>query len=170
MIENFATALQLVLKSEGGYSNHKDDPGGMTNLGVTKAVWEEWVGYPVDEKTMRNLTAVQVAPMYRRKYWDRISANDLPFGVDYCCFDAAVNSGAGRSIKWLQGVVGVDVDGALGPKTLAAVKAFDAEQLIKDYSKRRLSFLMELPTWDTFGKGWTNRVTEVEQNALKMVV
>ena len=173
MINNFATALQHVLKSEGGFQADPRDRGnangGMTNLGVTKATWEEWVGYPVSEKTMRELTPAQVAPMYRRRYWERINGDALPAGIDYACFDAAVNSGPGRAIKWLQGCVGVDVDGSLGPKTLAAVKAFNQEQLITDYSKRRLSYLTELNTWPTFGKGWTRRVMEVEQTALNMI-
>ena len=165
---NFDKALEYVLQSEGGFSDHKDDPGGMTNLGVTKAVWEEWVGHEVTEKTMRSLTPADVKPLYKRKYWDKVCGDDLPSGLDYCCFDAAVNSGAGRAVKWLQGVVGVDVDGALGPKTLAAVRAFNRDQAISDYCKRRLSFLTDLPTWKTFGKGWTARVIKVEQSALKM--
>lgn len=169
MIHNFATALQHVLKHEGGFVNHPQDPGGMTNLGVTKAVWEEWVGHPVSQKIMENLTPADVSTMYRRKYWDKIQGNDLPIGVDYCCFDAAVNSGAGRAAKWLQLTVGVDADGAIGPKTMKAVREFDAKTFIEDYSKRRLSFLSELPTWGTFGKGWAKRVTEVEQIALKML-
>lgn len=169
MNSNFATALQHVLKHEGGFVDHPKDPGGMTNLGVTKATWEEWVGYPVTEKIMRGLTAAQVSPMYRRKYWEKINGDALPIGIDYVCFDAAVNSGPGRAIKWLQGCVGVDVDGALGPKTLGAVKVFDQDQLIRDYSKRRLSFLADLPTWDTFGKGWSRRVNEVEAIALAMI-
>ena len=169
MIDNFDKALAAVLHHEGGFVNHPSDPGGMTNLGVTKAVWEEWVRHPVDEKIMRNLTAAQVAPMYRRKYWDKVNANDLPAGIDYCCFDAAVNSGAGRAVKWLQGVVGVDMDGAIGPKTLAAVKAADPKSLVEDYSKRRLSFLQDLPHWPTFGRGWTRRVNEVEKAALLMI-
>ena len=169
MRSNFNVALEHVLQHEGGFGNHPQDPGGMTNLGVTKAVWEEWVGHPVTEATMRALSPGDVAPMYKRKYWDRINADDLPSGIDYCCFDAAVNSGAGRSIKWLQGVVGVDVDGALGPKTLAAVNAFDPKSLVTDYSKRRLSFLSELKTWQVFGKGWSRRVNEVEKTALSML-
>ena len=169
MIHNFATALQYVLKHEGGFVNHPQDPGGMTNLGVTKTVWEEWVGHPVDEKAMRALTPAVVAPMYRRKYWEKINGDTLPVGIDYACFDAAVNSGPGRAIKWLQGCVGVDIDGFLGPKTLAAVNAFNQADLISDYSKRRLSFLQDLKTFEVFGKGWTNRVMEVEQNALKML-
>lgn len=169
MRHNFEKALAAVLHHEGGFVNHPDDPGGMTNLGCTKKVWEEWVGHEVDEKAMRSLTAEMVGPMYKRKYWDKVQGDDLPAGVDYCCFDAAVNSGAGRAAKWLQGVVGVDADGAIGPKTMKAVKEFDAKTLIEDYSKRRLSFLSDLPTWGTFGKGWGRRVNEVEQTALSML-
>jgi lysozyme family protein len=168
MKHNFAEALQKLLVHEGGFVDHPKDPGGMTNLGVTKAVWEEWVGHPVDEKQMRALTPATVAPLYRAKYWDKIKGDDLPTGVDYVVFDAAVNSGPGRAAKWLQACVGVEPDGGIGPKTLAAVTSFDASQLIEDYAKRRLSFLMDLQTWDTFGKGWGRRVAEVEKTGLDM--
>lgn len=169
MKQNFERSLAYVLQHEGGFVNHPDDPGGMTNLGCTKAVWEEWCGHPVNEKIMRSLTPADVAPLYKRKYWDKVKADDLPSGVDYCVFDTAINSGPGRAIKLLQGVVGTDMDGDLGPKTLGAVKAFDSKDLIQDYSKRRLSFMMDLKNWPTFGKGWTNRVTDVEKNALKLI-
>lgn len=166
---SFEKALAHVLKSEGGFVNHPNDPGGMTNLGCTKAVWEEWCGHPVTEKAMRSLTPADVAPLYKRKYWDKVKADSLPEGVDYCVFDTAINSGPGRAIKLLQGVVGVDQDGDIGPKTLGAVKAFDPKELIQDYSKRRLSFMMDLPAWQHFGKGWTNRVNDVEKLALQML-
>jgi lysozyme family protein len=168
MKDNFDAALKAILHHEGGYVNHPADPGGMTNLGVTKRVWEEWVGHEVDEKTMRNLTPELVGPMYKVKYWDKIKGDDLPTGVDYVVFDAAVNSGPGRAAKWLQACVGVEPDGGIGPKTLAAVNAFDTNQLIEDYAKRRLSFLMDLQTWDTFGKGWGRRVAEVQKTGLDM--
>jgi len=164
MKDNFAEALERVLKHEGGYVFHKNDPGGRTNLGVTQKVWEEWVGHEVDEKTMRELTPAQVGPMYKAKYWDKIKGDDLPDGVDYVVFDAAVNSGPGRAAKWLQACVGVEPDGGIGPKTLAAVAAFKGD-LVDDYSKRRLSFLMDLPHWPTFSKGWSRRVAEVRSDA-----
>jgi lysozyme family protein len=168
MKENFEQALAHVLKHEGGYVNHPADPGGITNLGVTKRVWEEWVGHDVDEKTMRGLTPELVGPMYKAKYWDKVKGDDLPSGVDYVVFDAAVNSGTGRAAKWLQGCVGVEQDGGIGPKTLAAVKAFEGD-LIGDYNKRRLSFLTDLPHWGTFGKGWSRRVASVQNEAQGMV-
>ena len=169
MRANFDAALKAILHHEGGWSHHADDPGGMTNLGVTKKVWEEWVGHPVDEKVMRGLTPEIVGPMYKVKYWDKVRGDDLPDGVDYCVFDAAVNSGPGRAAKWLQGCVGVEQDGGIGPKTLAAVAAFDPKELVEDYAKRRLSFLSDLPRWGTFGKGWSRRVAEVQSTAATMV-
>lgn len=168
MKANFESALQAVLHHEGGFVNHPSDPGGMTNLGVTKAVWEEWVGHAIDEAAMRALTPAIVGPMYKAKYWDKVKGDDLPSGVDYAVFDAAVNSGTGRAAKWLQGCVGVEQDGGIGPKTLAAVAAFDPAELVEDYAKRRLSFLMDLPHWPAFGKGWGRRVTEVQTVASSM--
>jgi lysozyme family protein len=168
MKDNFDAALKAILHHEGGFVNHPSDPGGMTNLGVTKKVWEEWVGHEVDEKAMRALTPEMVGPMYKAKYWDKIKGDDLPEGVDYAVFDAAVNSGPGRAAKWLQGCVGVEQDGGIGPKTLAAVTAFDPKELVEDYAKRRLSFLMDLPHWGTFGKGWGRRVAEVQNTASSM--
>jgi lysozyme family protein len=171
MNANFETCLALMLAHEGGFVNHPKDPGGMTNLGVTKAVWEEWLGRPVSEKEMRALTPIMVKPLYKRKYWDAVRADDLVAGVDYCVFDVAVNSGPGRAIKFLQSVVGTAPDGGFGPATMAAVKKaeVDPTALIKQYCAKRLEFLQSLKTWPVFGKGWERRVKEVESDALKML-
>jgi lysozyme family protein len=169
MRANFAEALQKVLQHEGGFINHPNDPGGMTNLGCTKAVWEEHCGHPVTEKIMRALTPADVAPLYKRKYWDKIKGDELPSGIDYLVFDCAINSGPGRAAKLLQAAVGAVQDGGIGPKTLAATKVLFPDQLIKDYSERRIAYLMSLEHWDTFGKGWSRRVDDVEKSALKMI-
>jgi lysozyme family protein len=170
MQSNFELCLAKMLAHEGGFVNHPQDPGGMTNLGVTKRVWEEWVGHDVDEKQMRALTPETVAPLYKRKYWDAVRADDLVAGVDYCVFDVAVNSGPGRAVKFLQSAVGVTADGGFGPATLAAVEKAEADpkRLIELYSAKRLEFLQSLKTFETFGKGWSRRVAEVKQAALEM--
>ena len=168
MKENFQPALAHVLISEGGYIHHKLDPGGMTNLGVTKAVWEEWVGRPSSEKEMRSLTPEMVAPLYRRKYWDKIQGDYLPDGVDYAVFDFAVNSGPGRAAKFLQELVGAKPDGAIGPQTLVAVGKKDPKELVIAYNEKRQAFLESLPTFATFGNGWTKRVTSVNTEAVAM--
>jgi len=165
MKENFHSALAHVLKSEGGFVNHPKDPGGMTNLGCTKNTWEEYVGHPVSESDMRNLTPELVAPLYKRKYWDKVAGDDLPSGLDYAVFDAAINSGAGRAAKWLQEVVGVTADGSIGKGTLTAVHTMDVQDLIAKYNDKRLQFLESLPTFATFGRGWSRRVSEVQSAA-----
>ena len=169
MITNFDTCLSHVLSSEGGFVNNPNDPGGMTNLGCTKATWEEFVGHPVSEADMRNLTPADVKPLYKRKYWDRVSGDFLPAGLDYAVFDAAINSGPGRAAKWLQEVVGVTADGSIGPATLKAIEAFNALELIAHYNDKRLQFLEALPTFATFGKGWSNRVSSVQSIASSQV-
>jgi lysozyme family protein len=168
MIDNFEQCLALVLKSEGGFVNNPKDPGGMTNLGVTKKVWEEWVGHPVDEAAMRALGPQDVAPLYKKNYWDKIKGDDLPNGVDYACFDLAVNSGVGRAAKVLQQALGVSADGAIGPATMDALESANPRQIATSICEIRLAFLQALPTWGTFGKGWGRRVAEVEQTSFSM--
>jgi len=166
--ENWDKCFEMVLKHEGGFVNHPKDPGGMTNLGVTKRAWEEYVGRTVDETEMRGLTPEKVKPFYKSRYWDKIKADDLPSGVDYAAYDLAVNSGVGRSAKYLQEVAGVSVDGVIGPKSLAAINACPADEMVDAICDMRLEFLKRLPTWDTFGKGWGRRVEEVEAKASAM--
>jgi lysozyme family protein len=142
----------------------------MTNLGVTAKVWESWVGHPVDEKQMRALTPDDVAPLYKRKYWDACRADELVSGLDYAVFDCAVNSGVGRAVKLLQSCVGVAVDGGIGPATMAAINKYpDTKKLIEQYCDSRLQFLKSLKTFPVFGKGWERRVNEVEAESLRML-
>ena len=171
MKDNFQKCLEHLLVHEGGFVNDSRDNGGMTNLGVTIRVWEEWVGHPVSEKEMRKLTPLMVAPLYKRKYWDACRADDLVSGVDYAVFDCAVNSGVGRAIKLLQSCVGATPDGGYGSITTALVKKAESDptRLIELYCAKRLEFLETLKSFPVFGKGWSKRVSEVRLTALGLV-
>jgi lysozyme family protein len=168
MQENWDDSFAAVLKHEGGFVNHPKDPGGMTNLGVTKAAWEAYLNRNVTEVEMRGLTPDTVKPFYKAMYWDKIKGDQLPAGVDYAAYDLAVNSGVGRAAKYLQQIAGVTADGAIGPKSLEAIKACDPEQTVQALCDMRLDFLKRLPTFDTFGKGWSRRVAEVKDKASGM--
>ena len=76
MQKNYRKCIETILHHEGGYVNHPEDPGGETNLGVTKKVYEEWGG----TKDMKELTVDDVAPIYKKNYWDRMKCDDLPSG------------------------------------------------------------------------------------------
>jgi lysozyme family protein len=166
--ENWDDSFAAVLKHEGGFVNHPKDPGGMTNLGVTKAVWEIWLARAVTESDMRALTPEKVKPFYKAMYWDKIKGDQLPAGVDYAAYDLAVNSGGGRATKFLQTIAGVTADGALGPKSMSAIRECNPEQMVDALCDMRLDFLKRLPTFETFGKGWSRRVAEVKEKASGM--
>lgn len=167
--DNFEKCFALVLKNEGGYVDNPKDPGGATNLGCTKAVWEAWIGRTATKDEIKALKPADVMPLYRKKYWDAVKGDELPKGVDYAVFDLAINSGPGKAVKTLQRAVGTNPDGAIGPATLAAVHARSPRELATLICEARLAFLQSLPTYDTFGKGWSRRVSEVENMAFSMV-
>ena len=168
MIHNFEQSLALMLKHEGGFVNNPKDPGGMTNLGVTKRTYEDWLGHEVDEEIMRNLRPMDVIWLYKKLYWDKIKADSLPAGLDYCLFDCAVNSGPSQAVKFLQVALNLTADGIVGPLTIAAAEQRDTAELIEQFCEERLHFMQSLSTWATFGKGWQRRVEEVKDLALKM--
>ncbi|BEV00059.1 glycoside hydrolase family 108 protein [Novosphingobium olei] len=169
---SFADCLTIILGHEGGFVNDPKDPGGMTNLGVTRRTWEEWTKTPASESVMRNLTRVAVAPLYKAQYWDAVKGDHLVAGLDLCLFDFAVNAGPNRAARLLQALVGADDDGKIGPATLAAVQAFIARKglaaLILRYQGARRGYYFSLSTFDRFGRGWLRRTDETEELALGM--
>jgi lysozyme family protein len=168
MIRNFERSLSLVLKSEGGWSDHPADPGGATMKGVTLATFRRYVEPKATKDDLRRITDAQVATVYRKQYWNAVCGDDLPDGIDYAVFDFAVNSGPGRAAKYLQSIVGAKQDGKIGPDTLAKVKPMVRGTVINDLCDKRMAFLKGLSTWGTFGKGWTSRVSSVRAEALKL--
>lgn len=168
MDRNFQRALALVLKHEGGWSDHPADPGGATMKGVTLDNFRRYVKPSATKDDLRKITNEQIAMIYRRFYWDAIVGAELPDGVDYAVFDFAVNSGPQRAAKYLQSVVGAKQDGKIGPATIAAAKTMMRATVINDLCDKRMAFLKGLKTWPTFGKGWTSRVSGVRSEALKM--
>lgn len=165
---NFERALALVLKHEGGYADHPSDPGGATMMGITRATLEAWRGLPVTKDDVRALTREEAAAIYRARYWDAIAGDALPAGLDLAAFDYAVNSGPVRAVNTIQGIVAVTVDWRIGPESLAAIRAAETRPLIEALCAARLRFLRQLPTFPVFGRGWTRRVTLIEQESLRL--
>ena len=168
MNTNFEQCFYLVLKNEGGYVDNSADPGGATNLGCTKATWESYVGHPVTKDDIKALTPKDVMPLYKAKYWDTVKGDDLPAGVDYAVFDFAINSGPSRAAKALQSVLNTNPDGQIGPTTLRALETSNPREIATKVCEARLAFLQSLSTYANFGKGWSRRVSEVENTAFNM--
>jgi len=167
---NFKSSLQHVLTHEGGWSDNPKDPGGATMKGVTLAVYRGQFGADKGKDDLRNITDQQLEQIYRTGYWGKCRCDQLPAGIDYAVFDAAVNSGPGRSAKWLQAAVGADQDGGIGPATLSKLEGHDPIQVIGLICDSRLAFLRSLSNWSTFGKGWGSRVEGVRITALDLAM
>ena len=169
MKNNYDKCLETILHHEGGYVNHPKDPGGETNLGVTKRVYQEHGG----TKDMKDLLVEDVAPIYKKGYWDKMKGDDLPGGLDLCVFDFGVNAGPGRAAKFLQSMIGTTVDGGIGPNTLAKVEEYVREngeaESVEKYQSMRQKYYEQLSTFATFGKGWTRRVEETTKLALDII-
>lgn len=173
MTDTFDKCLRELLIHEGGFANHPRDPGGVTMLGVTKRVWEEFTGKSASVGDMKALTVAKVAPIYRQRYWDTVKAGQMPPALAMCVFDFAVNAGPGRAAKLLQRLVGAAVDSQIGPGTLRAVELFVAThgvaEAVRRYQDARRTYYRSLGTFDVFGKGWLRRVDAVETAALKLI-
>ena len=170
----FDICLDEVLRQEGGYVDHPSDPGGATNMGITRKTLARWrlvsPWWSLPKSAVMDLQRPEAAKIYRASYWDRISAGQLPDGLDLVLFDFAVNSGPDRAIRTLQAELDVAADGQVGPLTLGAVETYARRKglgaLIGALCDRRLAFLNRLPTFAAFGRGWTNRVAAVRKAAL----
>lgn len=157
---NFDRCMAHVFRSEGGYVDHPDDPGGETNYGISKR------SYP--NENIRGMTKERAAMIYRRDFWDAVRGDALPAGIDLVAFDGAVNSGVSRGAKWVQAAVGAVQDGKIGSDTIAQITIRDVTQTINRACDKRMAFLQSLKTWPTFGRGWKARVASVRKEALAM--
>jgi lysozyme family protein len=169
MRANFDAALAAVLVHEGGFVNDPHDPGGATNRGVTQETYDLWrIDHQLPKRSVKHITAAEVMAIYKRRYWDAVSGDQLASGLDYCLFDFAVNSGPRRAATYLQRVLGVADDGKIGPQTLDASEAVPAKDLIEAICNLRLAFMKKQPTWPRFGKGWGRRVQDVRNKSREM--
>jgi len=147
---DFDQAFEQLIGHEGGYVNDARDPGGETNWGVSKR------SYPAVD--IKALTMDGAKVIYRRDFWVKCRADELPSEVRFDLFDGAVNSGVGQSVKWLQLAIGTTPDGSLGPLSLAALAELSPPAVAARYNGHRLMFMTNLKTWSAFSAGWARRI------------
>ncbi len=172
----FEQAFRIVVGSEGGFTNNAADPGNWTGrrcgagvcagtkFGISAA------SYPAVDIAGLSLEAAQA--IYRRDYWVPLRGEELAPALAVLVFDAGVNNGVVRTIRWLQVAAGVTADGVLGPGTMAAVGAAAGRGagLLAEFQAQRLLFMVSLPTWQTFGRGWARRLSLLPFEAVQVGV
>lgn len=164
---SFDDCLNFILRWEGGFVDDSADRGGATNKGITQCTYDEWrerKGY--DPRPVRAIETGEVWQIYLEQYWKpaRCAALDAPMNL--ALFDAAVQHGTTRAIKWLQDILAVPVDGHFGPRTMAACDDYEANHgtahLAAAFLDRRDRFYAAIiandPSQKRFEKGWANRM------------
>ena len=160
----FDDAFDVLIGHEGGFQRDPKDPGNWTGGAVGQG---ELAGtkfglsaasYPrVD---IKNMTVERAKLLYLHDFWKMMHLDQLPEAIRFDVFDCAVNSGIKTAARILQRAVGEVEDGYIGPRTRAACALLDPQTLDKRLSGARLLYLTELPTWPSYGRGWTKRIAK----------
>jgi len=163
---SFEAVHPLVEKWEGGFSNHPSDPGGATNMGITRETLARWRGRPVSVEEVRQLTRDEARQIFQEYYWKPLRGDELPLPAALMAYNTGVLSGQERAVLTLQAALNrqgkpVALDGDIGPATIGASIAADQRRLVDDYAEIYEAYLRSLPTFATFGRGWLNRLTDV---------
>lgn len=170
MKDNFETALRHVLRFEGGYVDHPSDPGGATNLGITRATLARYRERSVSKAEVRALDHDAARAIYRKRYWDALRCDEMPAGIDLALFDCGVNQGTGRAARLLQAALKVSADGIIGPVTMRAVRTAELPKLLSEFMALRMRAYGRLARlFRTFGLGWSRRLMATYRAALALV-
>lgn len=154
----FERCIPIILKHEGGFVDHPKDPGGMTNRGITRRVYERWLGRKVTRDEMVDLSEETAKAIYKQEYWRY--AEGLPPGLDLYVFDMAVNMGPGRAIRFTR-------ESRL--KLENRDVPYSDYDLLNELRDRRERYYRALPHFPTFGRGWLRRTQAVHKDASKMI-
>lgn len=150
-----------IIRREGPFSHLSADKGGATKFGITQGTLAFWRHSAVTVDDVKNLTEEEAKAIYRGLYYTKPNISKLPDPLDDLLFDFAVNSGPPRAIMALQELLGVTVDGILGPKTLAIVLTTNIHDLINKVVKWRIMMFSRIvkkdPSQLIFLAGWLDR-------------
>lgn len=151
-------AIAYLLEDEGGYVHDPHDPGGETNMGISKRA------YPLLPIAL--LTKADAEGIYRRDYWDAASCGTLPPPLGYALLDGAVNMGRDTAVRALQYALGVAQDGVVGALTHDAAWQAERHDALERLLTRRIETYVRLDGWGRYGTGWTRRVLRVHRRCL----
>ena len=165
---------RMIERYEGGYGWDAGDSGGPTKYGITCYDLAQHRNQRMDSMAhwaslVRAMTLDEADQIYQTKYAKQCCFFEMGPGKDCVVFDFGVNSGSSRSIRYAQEVVGVHVDGVLGPQTLEAINKYDPHDFINELCNARLRFLRGLRIWSNFGRGWSARVKDLRAYSLNLI-
>lgn len=159
---DFEAAFSATMRREGGYVLHnvQGDRGGQTYAGIARKPNPQWPGWAYIDRGDIPPTAL-VRQFYRAGYWDAIRGDELPDAIAATLYDFAVNAGPRVAVKLAQIVAGVEPDGTIGPRTVAALQAMEADRFAARFFVAKVRRYAEIVRRDRvqakFLAGWINR-------------
>lgn len=182
-MNNFEFANKFTSKWEGGFVDHKSDPGGATNYGVSLR-WLKNEGIDIDGdgkidiNDIKALTPGKAAELFKKEFWNKLKCEQLDKLVACVTYDAGVNVGRTQAVKFLQRacnrVTGSNlvVDGIIGTATISSTNnTLKTIELAIACIEARESFHKELANkspypdgrdYRPFIKGWLNRTSDLK--------
>ena len=155
-----------------------------TYRGVAYASWKEYArrkGFAPTGKSFVNMTLAQWEDFLKTLYWDAIYGDFIKSqGIAEILFESIWGGGSKNLVIDLQTFLrkkgfNIAVDGAMGKQTYTAINEFTAKsnknetELVKYLTAERLKYLQSLSDWSNYSKGWTRRLYEIQDQALKYV-
>lgn len=163
-MSNFDKAIEVVLKHEGGLIDHPNDPGGLTNFGISSR-WARGANLKLDIRSLSKEDAVKLYRVYFWDYYDMVRIRDEKLATKV--FDTLVNVGPSQTFKFLQralrsfGYSHVVDDGAFGPITNNAITMAIPNDILYAFRSEQAGFYRLLAAMDSsklvFLKGWLRR-------------
>ena len=148
----FLVAIGRVLTLEGGLVDDPQDPGRLTQWGISQR------SYP--KVDIRALTRDGAIAIYHADFWVKVSADAMPSAVAFQALDFAVHSGPSTAIRKIQHALGLADDGIWGPITQSAVAAIAPSKMVKLLLAERLDYMRKLANWKDEGAGWAGRIAQ----------
>ena len=155
-----------------------------TYRGVAFASWKTYAkkkGFAPTGKSFVNMTLAQWEDFLKTLYWDAIYGDNITSqGVAEILFESIWGGGSKNLVIDLQTYLrkkgfNIAVDGAMGKQTYTALNEYTKKsqknetELVKYLTAERLKYLQSLSDWSNYSKGWTRRLYEIENQALKYI-
>lgn len=159
---DFKKYAPKLLQLEGGFVNHPEDKGGITNCGITLETFRLFFGQDKTVKDLQSMNYGMWKEIIKVGYWDKVKGDEIENqSLAELIADWCVNSGL-SAIRKVQDVLGCKPDGIVGPITLSLINSSDAGKLHERIWNARHQFYINIvkrnPRQKVFMNGWMNRL------------
>ena len=155
---------------------HKNDgENGLTYFGIYESAHPNWYGWNIIKRYLANVPDLKkcsivlsnvmdlnqkVQEFYKKEFYDKMKLdliNSESKQLELMCF--AINTNPIRCIKKVQELLGLEVDGVIGNKTITALNNYNDELFDKLFDEKEIEFYNSLDEvrFGKFKRGWRNR-------------